>query len=67
MATLTHKKENRPPQDSFAARQLARGLTLVPYRFIKDGVRIPGCQWVRLRPGETLSDAAQRLTREVGG
>lgn len=51
-------------RDTFAARQLAKGLTLVPYwGRSADGHRIPCCAWVRLRPGEGIADAARRLQK----
>ena len=54
--------------DSFTARQLAKGLTLVPYwGRSEDGLRIPCSAWVRLRPGESVSDAAHRLTNILAG
>ena len=67
MATLTHKQE-QTSADSFTARQLQKGLTLVPYwGRSADGRRIPCSAWVLLRPGESVSDAAHRLTHQVWG
>lgn len=52
--------------DPVAARHLAAGLTLVPYWGIAHGRRIPCCAWVKLRYGESLSDAARRLSSQAG-
>ncbi len=49
-----------------AARHLAAGLTLVPYWGIANGRRIPCCAWVKLRPGESISNAARRLSGQAG-
>ena len=63
MATLRQQQTSVQAQDTFEARQLAKGLTLVPcWGISKDGRIIPCCKWVRLKPGETLSEAAHRLS-----
>lgn len=52
-----------PNAGSPEARQLQKGLTRVPYwGRSEDGRRIPCGAWVLLRPGESVSDAAHRLT-----
>ena len=56
------------PEDPATARKLERGLTLVPcWGRSEDGRRIPYSAWVLLRPGESISDAAHRLTKQVCG
>ena len=53
----------RTPGDVHTARRLQAGLTLVPYwGHDKNGVRVPLSCWVTLRPGETVADAAKRLS-----
>ena len=50
---LKHPAQNVPSQDcapaaSFEARQLAKGLTLVPCWVANDdGPRVHGCKWVK--------------------
>ena len=49
--------------DKKAAAQLAQGLTPVPYwAYNPQGKRAAYCKWVQLRPGETVADAAKRLS-----
>lgn len=41
-----------------------QGLTLVPYwGHNEQGQRIACCAWIKLRPGESISEAAGRLSR----
>ena len=50
--------------DPAAAKKQAQGLTLVPYwGYNEQGRRVARCAWIKLKPGESLSDAAGRLTR----
>ena len=52
------------PGDPVVAQKLALGLTLVPYwGRSDDGRRIACCAWIRLRPGESVSEAATRLNQ----
>ncbi len=49
--------------DPVAAEKLAQGLTLVPYWGVNEtGRRVPLSCWVMLRPGESIGQAARRLT-----
>ena len=51
------------PGDEKTAGKLSQGLTLVPYWGVNEaGRRVPLSCWVRLRPGESISQAASRLT-----
>lgn len=48
MPTLTHK--TLPTPETFEARQLARGLVLVPYWGVdENGQRVARCKWVAAR------------------
>ena len=52
-----------PPGDKQVAAKLAQGLTLVPYYARNErGVRTAYCAWIKLRRGESIADAAKRLT-----
>lgn len=52
------------PGDPAAAKKQAQGLTLVPYwGHNEQGQRIACCAWIKLRPGESISEAAGRLSR----
>ena len=52
-----------PPGDKQVAAKLAQGLTLVPYYARNErGVRTACCTWINLRRGESIADAAKRLT-----
>ncbi len=55
---------NKPvPGNRKAAQQLAQGLTLVPYRaFNGRGHLTWYCKWAKLQRGESLSQAAVRLS-----
>lgn len=54
---------NTPQADPFCARQIQRGLTLVPYRARNGQGEWMWCSaWVRLQPGESVSAAASRCT-----
>ena len=53
--------------DAKTAEKLSQGLTLVPYwGYSPDGRRVACCAWVCLKPGESLSQAASRLTAAGG-
>ena len=57
-AFLAHPPR-KEPGDPVAAKKLAQGLTLVPYwTYNPEGRRV-----AQVRPGESLSQAAWRLTR----
>jgi len=56
--TQAHK-----PGDKIAAARLAQGLTLVPYRaYNQRGHLTWYSKWTALKPGETLAQAAVRLS-----
>jgi len=49
--------------DKKTARRLEMGLTLVPYyAYNERGERCAYCAWVKLQPGESIAQAAQRLS-----
>ena len=51
------------PGDKKAAARLSEGLTLVPYyAYNERGERCAYCAWVRLQPGESVAQAAGRLS-----
>ena len=56
--------ENTPnPGDKKVAARLAQGLTLVPYyAYNKCGARTAYCTWIKLKHGESIADAARRLS-----
>ena len=56
--------ENTPaPGDQQVAARLAQGLTLVPYYARNErGVRTAYCAWIKLKHGESIAQAASRLT-----
>ena len=61
-----HQPGNEPA-DPAAAKKQAQGLTLVPYwGHNEQGQRIACCAWIKLRPGESISEAAGRLSRAAG-
>lgn len=57
-------KQTQPtPGNRQAARHLAQGLTLVPYRaYNQRGHLTWYSKWVPLRPGESIAQAAVRLS-----
>ena len=53
-----------PVGKSRTAARLQAGLTLVPYgAYNERGVWAWYCRWVELRPGESISQAAARLSK----
>ena len=59
-------QDTLPNADTKTAEKLSQGLTLVPYwGYSADGRRIACCAWVKLRAGESISQAAGRLTALV--
>ena len=57
------QNKSTPSGNKQAAHYLALGLTLVPYwAYNAHGELAPFCRWVRLRPGETVAQAAVRLS-----
>ncbi len=58
-----HKQAHEPGNKKAAAR-LAQGLTLVPYYARNErGERTAYCAWIKLKHGQSIAQAASRLTR----
>ena len=56
------------PGCAAAAKKLAQGLTLIPYWGRNaQGQRVPLSCWGTLLPGESISQAAARLTHKLEG
>ena len=65
MKEITNTSAGADPK---VAKRIAEGLTLVPYYgYGPDGRRCPLCQWVKLKPGESVEQAASRLTARYSG
>ena len=51
------------PIDAKTAAHLAQGLTLVPYyAYNEHGERCAYCAWIKLKHGESIAQAASRLS-----